>query len=55
MADRVEVHLLVKTPNGKTYEIGSLLLDPTDLRDGLADALEDAAREIRTDGLADRK
>jgi hypothetical protein len=53
MTQHVTVHLLIRTPGGKTYEVGTIHLDPTDLKDGLADALEQAAREIREDGLAD--
>jgi hypothetical protein len=55
MTERVTVHLLIRLPNGKSYEISHLTLDPTDLKDGLADALETAAQEIREDGVADSR
>jgi hypothetical protein len=55
MTEHVTVHLLIRLPNGKQHEIGHLTLNPADLRDGLADALEEAAAEIRADGLADRR
>jgi len=55
MSEHVTVHLLIRTPNGRTYEVGHIQLDPSDLRDGLADELERAAAEIRKDGLADHR
>jgi hypothetical protein len=53
VTDTVTGELLIRLPSGEIHDIGAITLDPANLRDDLADALETAAADIRSDGLAD--